>query len=202
MEKVNRQKLLDTRIAQHAQAGEVPRLLLHSCCGPCSSYVLSYLAQYFSISLFFYNPNILPEAEYAERLRTQKQLLAALPVLYPVTLIEGAYEPERFLQAVSGLESEPEGGARCAACFRLRLEETARLAKAEGFDYFSTTLSVSPHKDADILADINSAFAEAYEIKTLPADFKKREGYLKSIQLSKAYGLYRQEYCGCPFSRI
>jgi len=197
----NRQKQLEALIARHTAAGEVPSLLLHSCCGPCSSYVLDYLSQFFRITLFFYNPNILPADEYAERLRTQKQLLAALPTAHPVALIEGAYEPDRFLSAVQGLEHEPEGGARCAECFRLRLGETAQLAKAQGFDYFSTTLSVSPHKNADVLAAISDGLVETHNIPALPADFKKRGGYQKSVALARKYGLYRQDYCGCPFSR-
>ena len=199
---INYQKQLDSLITQHTSAGETPSLLLHSCCGPCSSYVLSYLAQYFHITLFFYNPNILPEAEYQQRLQTQKQLLAALPTARPVALVEGAYEPSRFLTAIQGLEHDPEGGRRCEVCFRLRLDETARTAKALGCDYFSTTLSVSPHKNAQVLAAVSVELAEAHGIKTLPADYKKRGGYPKSIELSRAYGLYRQDYCGCPFSQL
>ena len=200
MGQINRQKLLDGLLARHAAAGETPSLLLHSCCGPCASYVLDYLAAHFRITLLYYNPNILPEAEYAKRLAAQKRLLAALPVPHPVTLVEGAYEPERFLSAVAGLEQEPEGGARCAVCFRLRLGETARLAAEYGCDYFGTTLSVSPHKNADVLADIANECAALYGVPALPADFKKRDGYRRSVALAKEYDLYRQDTCGCPFS--
>ena len=196
------QKQLNLLIERHNKEGEVPSLLLHSCCGPCSAYVLEYLSQYFDITLLYYNPNILPVEEYQKRLAAQKQLLEALPTPRPVKMIEGAYEPERFLSAVKGFEGEPEGGSRCTVCFRLRLEEAARLAKELGFSYFSTTLSVSPHKNADTLADICENLSDAYDVKALPANFKKRGGYQRSVQLARSYNLYRQEYCGCPFSMI
>ncbi|MDR2933445.1 MAG: epoxyqueuosine reductase QueH [Oscillospiraceae bacterium] len=197
--RVHYQKKLDDLLACLPAAG-VPSLLLHSCCGPCSSYVLEYLAPHFDIDLFYYNPNIIPEAEYQKRLDTQKQLLKAMPFARPVKLIEGGYEPERFLAAVRGLEDEPEGGRRCAVCFRLRLDETARTAKALGCAYFSTTLSVSPHKNADTLAEIAAQISRERGIEALPADFKKRGGYQRSIALAREYGLYRQNSCGCPYS--
>ena len=196
----NYQKQLERLIEKHALAGEVPHLLLHSCCGPCSSYVLEYLAQHFKITLFYYNPNIMPEEEYQRRLNTQKQLLGLLSVKHPVTLIEGAYEPEAFLLQVKGLEDQPEGAGRCAVCFNLRLEKSARLAKELGCAYFCTTLSVSPHKNAQVLGQIASQVSDIYAVAALPADFKKKGGYQRSIVLAKQYGLYRQEYCGCPFS--
>lgn len=196
MEKINFQKKLDALIDGLA-AGERPRLLLQACCGPCSSYVLEYLTQYFDVTLLYYNPNIRPEAEYEKRLAALKELLEKMPTASPVRLSEPGWRGEEFMSAVRGLENEPEGGARCAVCFRLRLEETARLAAAEGYDFFGTTLTVSPHKDAQLLNAIGSALERAYGVRWLPSDFKKRDGYLRSIRLSKEYGIYRQEYCGC-----
>ena len=192
--KENYQKKLDTLLAG---LDGVPRLLLQSCCGPCSSYVLEYLTAYFDVTLLYYNPNIRPEAEYERRLATQKQLLATMPLARPVTLMETGWRGEEFETAARGLENEPEGGARCTRCFMLRLEETARQAAMGGFDYFGTTLTVSPHKDAPLLNEIGEALSMRYGVNWLPSDFKKRGGYLRSIQLSKQYGLYRQEYCGC-----
>lgn len=175
-----------------------PTLLLHSCCGPCSSYVLEYLTQYFDVTLLYYNPNIQPEAEYEKRLATQRELLVHFP---GVRLMSCAYDGPAFDAAAAGLESEPEGGARCTRCFLLRLEETARRAADGGFDFFCTTLSVSPHKDAERLNRIGEALAERYAVRWLPSDFKKRNGYLRSIQLAKEFNLYRQTDCGCRFSR-
>ncbi|MCD8115933.1 MAG: epoxyqueuosine reductase QueH, partial [Oscillospiraceae bacterium] len=168
-------------------------------CGPCSSYVLEYTTQYFDVTLLFYNPNIRPEAEYDRRLATLKQLLAAMPMEHPPALREPGWQGQRFEQAVRGMEDLPEGGARCAVCFRLRLEETARQAAEGGFDYFGTTLTVSPHKNAPLINQIGEALAQKYGVRWLPSDFKKRNGYLRSIQLSREYGLYRQEYCGCGY---
>ncbi len=194
MEKVNYQKELDALI--DGLAGR-PRLLLQACCGPCSSYVLEYLTAYFDVTVLFYNPNIRPEAEYEKRLVTLKQLLAAMPMDHPPALIEPGWRGEAFLAAARGLEAEPEGGARCAVCFRLRLAETARMAAEGGYDFFGTTLTVSPHKNVPLINDIGFALQEEYGVRWLPSDFKKRNGYLRSIQLSREYGLYRQEYCGC-----
>lgn len=174
-----------------------PSLLLHSCCGPCSSYVTEYLAKYFDIYLFFFNPNIYPESEYIRRLDTQSKWLAETNY---AKLIEGDYDHKSFLDAVKGLENEPEGGARCTKCFILRLEETARLASLGGYDYFGTTLTVSPHKNAELINNLGEGLAEKYSVKWLPSDFKKREGYKRSIELSREYELYRQNYCGCEFS--
>ena len=199
--KQNCQKQLEQLIEEYTQAGKTPSLLLHSCCGPCSSYVLEYLCEHFAATLYYYNPNIAPPEEYAKRLATQKQLLDALPVKNPVTLIEGEYEPTVFAAAVSGAPAEPEGGARCAACFRLRLQKTAALAQQLGSDYFTTTLSVSPYKNADTLAQICAELAEEYGVSWLPSDFKKCGGYQRSIALSRKYGLYRQDFCGCPYSK-
>ncbi len=181
-----------------AGLGEVrPSLLMHSCCGPCSSYVLEYLTQYFDITLLFYGPNIQPREEYELRLSHQRRVLEHIPV----KILECDYEGEAFDEAVRGLEAEPEGGGRCTVCFRLRLEETARRALEGGYDYFCSTLSVSPHKDAQRINAIGLRLAETYGVKWLPSDFKKRGGYQRSIALSKEYGLYRQDYCGCLFSQ-
>ncbi|MCD8087183.1 MAG: epoxyqueuosine reductase QueH [Oscillospiraceae bacterium] len=176
-----------------------PRLLLQSCCGPCSSYVLEYITQYFDVTLLFYNPNIRPEAEYDRRFATLKQLLSAMPMEHPPTLREQDWQGPVFEQAVRGMESLPEGGARCTVCFQLRLEETAKQAAEASFDYFGTTLTVSPHKNAPLINQIGEGLGQKYGVKWLPSDFKKRNGYLRSIQLSKEYGLYRQEYCGCGY---
>lgn len=173
-----------------------PRLLLHSCCGPCSSYVLEYLSDYFDITLFFYNPNIQPAEEYEKRLSAQKQLLERAKYKNPVVFLAGEYEPQRFFEAVKGLENCREGGARCEKCFELRLSKAAEIAKKGGFDYFATTLTVSPHKNAVLINEIGGRYQNY-----LPSDFKKREGYKRSIILSKEYELYRQGYCGCIFSK-
>lgn len=175
-----------------------PTLLLHSCCGPCSSYVLEYLTRYFDVTLLYYNPNIQPEAEYEKRLATQRELLTHFP---EVRLMDCAYDGSAFDAAAAGFEDEPEGGARCTRCFLLRMEETARRAAAGGFDFFCTTLSVSPHKDAERINRIGDALAARYAVRWLPSDFKKRNGYLRSTQLAWEFGLYRQADCGCEFSR-
>ncbi len=194
MEKRNYQKELD---ALTSGLKDRPRLLLQACCGPCSSYVLEYMTRYFDVTVLFYNPNIRPEAEYEKRLATLKQLLDRMPMEHAPALWEPGWRGEEFLTAVRGLEHEPEGGARCAVCFRLRLEETAKIAAERGFAWFGTTLTVSPHKNAEVINRIGESLGEKYGVVWLPSDFKKRNGYLRSIQLSKEYGLYRQEYCGC-----
>lgn len=181
-------------------AYHVPRLLLHSCCAPCSSYVLEYLSQHFEITVLYYNPNIFPEEEYRKRVEEQKRLIAALPVKYPVSFAEGRYLPEEFFAVAKGLEDVPEGGERCRKCFRLRLEETARLAAEGKYDYYTTTLSISPLKNAQALNEIGQELAAVYEVPYLPSDFKKRGGYQRSIELSREYELYRQNFCGCVYS--
>lgn len=175
-----------------------PRLLLHSCCGPCSSYVLEYLTRYFEVFLSYYNPNIQPRAEYDLRLENQLKVLERIP---GVTLVPCGYGGGAYDEAVRGLEDEPEGGARCTECFKLRLDFAAREAKRLGCDYFATTLTVSPHKDAQRINAIGEALAGKYGVKWLPGDFKKRDGYKRSIELSREFGLYRQNYCGCLFSK-
>ena len=175
-----------------------PRLLLHSCCGPCSSYVLEYLTRYFEVFLSYYNPNIQPRAEYDLRLENQLKVLERIP---GVTLVPCGYDGGAYDEAVRGLEDEPEGGARCTECFKLRLDFAAREAKRLGCDYFATTLTVSPHKDAQRINAIGEALAGKYGVKWLPGDFKKRDGYKRSIELSREFGLYRQNYCGCLYSK-
>ena len=175
-----------------------PRLLLHSCCGPCSSYVLEYLTRYFEVFLSYYNPNIQPREEYDLRLENQLCVLGRIP---GVTLVPCGYDGGAYDEAVRGLEDEPEGGARCTECFKLRLDFAAREAKRLGCDYFATTLTVSPHKDAQRINAIGEALAGKYGVKWLPGDFKKRDGYKRSIELSREFGLYRQNYCGCLFSK-
>ena len=171
--------------------GRRPRLLLHACCGPCSSAVLEQLSQYFDITILYYNPNIWPAEEYHRREEELERFVAQAHPL-GVTVVEDRYDPQEFYDAARGLEDEPERGARCTACYRLRMRRAAQYAAEHGFDWFTTTLSISPHKDA---ARINQ-----YGVPHLPSDFKKKNGYLRSLQLSAEYGLYRQDYCGCVFS--
>lgn len=201
MNKTNYQSLLDDIIRRHAAAGEVPTLMLHSCCAPCSSYTLEYLSRYFRITVLYYNPNIAPESEYRHRVDEQRRLISEMATEHPVTFEEGMYRPETFYRAARGMEGEPEGGARCMMCYRLRMEEAARMAAERGFDYFTTTLSISPLKRADKINEIGEELAAKYGVKHLPSDFKKRGGYLRSIELSRIHGLYRQNFCGCVFSK-
>jgi len=182
------------------KTGSRPKLLLHSCCGPCSSYVLEYMTQYFDIGLFYFNPNIWPEEEYEKRRSEQLRLLKEAHFAAGVIVMDSEYDQQQFYDAVRGYENEPERGARCTECFRLRLTETAKAAKANGFDYFTTTLTVSPHKDSQILNKLGESIAAEYGIAYLCSDFKKRKGFDRSLELSEEYSLYRQEYCGCVFS--
>lgn len=176
-------------------------LFLHCCCAPCSSYVLEYLHPHFSITAFFYNPNITEWEEYKKRKEEWQRYLACVPFGKAVRCLDADHEPERFLQAARGYEREPERGGRCERCFRLRLQKTAELAAEYGADYFCTTLSISPHKDAALLMEIGEELAERYGVSYLPSDFKKRNGYKRSIELSRMFNLYRQDYCGCIFSK-
>ncbi len=180
---------------------EKPRLLLHACCAPCSSYVLEYLAQYFDITLFFYNPNISPAEEYSFRAEELERLVGEMPLPSSVKIIQGRYEPSEFYAMAKGLEELAEGAERCKRCYRLRLHETAAVAKEHGFDYFCTTLSISPYKNAEWLNSIGIEEGEAVGVTWLLSDFKKKNGYKRSCELSEIYKLYRQNYCGCEFSR-
>lgn len=201
MNQRNYQKELDSVIAGLEEQGKVPRLLLHSCCAPCSSYVLEYLSRYFEITVYFYNPNIDQPEEYKRRVKEQQRLIASMDFIHPVTLETGAYEPEEFHRIVRGLEKEPEGGARCFKCYELRLQEAAKVAQAGRFDYFTTTLSISPLKNAEKLNEIGEKLAKEYRVAYLSSDFKKKNGYKRSVELSEKYNLYRQDYCGCIYSQ-
>lgn len=194
-------KILQEIITKAEQGGRIPTLLLHSCCAPCSSYVLEYLSNYFLITIFYYNPNISEENEYQKRVAEQKRLIGELPVKNPVAFLEGNYNPQDFFDAVKGLEQLGERSARCYACYRLRLEQAARMAGQKGFDYFTTTLSISPYKNADWLNEIGERLQQEYGVNYLYADFKKKNGYKRSIELSEKYHLYRQDFCGCSFSK-
>lgn len=197
---MNYQKELDRLLERLKSEGRVPRLLLHSCCAPCSSYVLEYLNRYFEITVFYYNPNIYPESEYTKRIWEQQELISRMPFLHPVSFLAGPYDQERFYEMARGLEHVKEGGERCLKCYELRLSEAARMAVKTEADYFTTTLSISPLKNADRLNEIGMRLGEEYGVPYLPSDFKKKNGYKRSIELSREYDLYRQDYCGCEFS--
>ena len=224
----NYQKELDKIIEGFgADEKNAPTLFLHSCCAPCSSYVLEYLRQYFRITVFYYNPNITENEEYRKRAAEQKRLIAVYNEAvsdapesrnadlqkektgaagggsrgYRIRIVEGDYEPGQFFELAGGLEECPEGGERCFACYELRLRETVKRAQAGKYDYFTTTLSISPLKNAAKLNEIGERLAAEYGVAWLPSDFKKKDGYKRSIELSREYGLYRQDYCGCVYSR-
>lgn len=201
MNKINYQNELDKIIEKNISEGKIPSLLLHACCAPCSSYCLEYLSRYFNITVFYFNPNISLKEEYEYRLNEEKRLISLMDFVNPVRIIEGEYKPKNFYDAVKGLEDEPEGGKRCVECFRLRLEASAQKAKELGADYFTTTLTISPLKNAGLLNNIGAQYAEKYGVNWLYSDFKKKEGYKRSIALSREYSLYRQNYCGCIFSK-
>lgn len=197
---MNYQKELDRLLERLKSEERVPRLLLHSCCAPCSSYVLEYLNRYFEITVFYYNPNIYPESEYTKRIWEQQELISRMPFLHPVSFLAGPYDQERFYEMARGLEHVKEGGERCLKCYELRLSEAARMAVKTEADYFTTTLSISPLKNSDRLNEIGMRLGEEYGVLYLPSDFKKKNGYKRSIELSREYDLYRQDYCGCEFS--
>ena len=198
---INFQKELDKLINRLQEQGEIPTLLLHSCCAPCSSYVIEYLSQYFHVTVFYYNPNISELEEYKKRVKEQKRLISEFPAKYNVDFLEGTYDNENYNKMILGLEDCKEGGERCFICYDMRLRETAKVAKAGGFDYFTTTLSISPLKNSAKLNEIGHNLGIEYGIEYLLSDFKKKEGYKRSIELSKEYDLYRQNYCGCIFSK-
>lgn len=200
MNKINYQNELDKTLSDIERAGTTPSLLLHSCCAPCSSYVLEYLSRYFKITVFYYNPNIYPEEEFYKRRSEQERFISQLPTKNPISFIGTEHMSEEFYKAVKGLEHIREGGERCFACYRLRLEESAMAARDMGADYFTTTLSISPMKNARKLNEIGGELEEKYGVKYLFSDFKKRNGYKRSTELSREYGIYRQNYCGCVFS--
>ncbi|MDD6023789.1 MAG: epoxyqueuosine reductase QueH [Oscillospiraceae bacterium] len=200
MNKVNYQRKTERAIQRLCAEGRRPRLLLHACCAPCSSYVLEYLSEYFDLTIFFCNPNITNPAEYCKRLDELRRLCREAPFCRGIEVVEDSVSSGVFLAAVSGLEAEPEGGKRCGECFRLRLSRTAEYARTHGFPLFATTLTVSPHKDAERINLIGQEIAGTCGPEYLPSDFKKRGGYERSLALSAEYGLYRQSFCGCAFS--
>ena len=194
---------MEREIQRFEKEGRVPRLLLHSCCGPCSTACMERLTEHFDVTVFYYNPNIYPEEEYLHRVAEQERLIAAFPHTHPLHFMAGEYHPEDFYSAVKGLEKEPEGGARCIRCFELRLRATMEAAREGGFDYFTTTLSISPLKNSEDLNRVGEALAqemETHDLRYLVSDFKKKNGYARSCELSAEYGMYRQDYCGCVFS--
>lgn len=214
--RINYQLILDRTIENitsdmnNVTPEQAPKLLIHSCCAPCSSYVLEYLSQYFRITVVYYNPNIFPAEEYNYRINEQQRLINILnnanisdgSAKQHIDFISTPYTPEDFYSVAKGLENEPEGGARCTECFRVRLTYAAELAKKGGFDYFTTTLSISPMKNAPLLNELGMAIGDKYGVKYLQSDFKKRNGYKRSVELSHEYGLYRQDYCGCIYSKL
>ena len=201
MNKVNYSLKTEEIIKNNKREQIMPSLLLHACCAPCSSACLEYLNEIFNITIFYYNPNISPKEEFEKRLNEEKRLVSEMPLSGEIKVIDGEYNYDEFLETVKGLEGVPEGGERCFRCYRLRLEKTAALAKEKGFDYFCTTLSISPLKNSQKINEIGEAMAKDYGVKWLPSDFKKKNGYKRSIELSKQYDLYRQNFCGCVFSK-
>lgn len=201
MNKINFQNELDKLICGLEKEKKTPSLLLHACCAPCSSYCLEYLSDYFKITVLFYNPNIDDDDEYELRKQEEIRLIKEMHFHNPVSFLDIDHEKEKFLSLVKGLEKEKEGGARCVVCFGLRLEKSAEIAAEKGFDYFTTSLTISPLKNASLLNEIGQAKGEKYNVSFLPSDFKKKEGYKRSIELSNEHNLYRQNYCGCSFSK-
>lgn len=203
MNKTNYQLLLDKTIdkIKNEKREKPPRLLIHACCAPCSSYVIEYLSEYFDVTLYFYNPNITPYEEFAFRAEELKRLLEEMPTNSKISLFVEKYNSDEFYNYVKGMENYPEGGPRCKVCYEQRLRKTAEFALKEGFEYFTTTLSISPYKNSHWLNEIGGRLAEEYGVDYLFSDFKKKNGYKRSIELSKEYSLYRQDYCGCEFSK-
>lgn len=205
MNRTNYQKQLEEVLKRMKEEGKRKRLLLHACCAPCSSYCLEYLREAFALTVFFYNPNLTEQEEYRRRVEEEKRLIALMngqEGSSQIEILEGRYEPERFLEVARGLETCKEGGERCVRCFALRLGETARVAAEDGFDFFTTSLTISPLKNSALLNRIGAQEGERYGVRFLPSDFKKNNGYLRSTQLSRLYGLYRQNYCGCIYSKV
>ena len=200
-ENMNFQQKLDKKLVEITGLHKTPNLLLHVCCAPCSSYVLEYLSNYFQITLFFYNPNIAPKEEFDKRVIEIERFVSEFPVKHPVKIEIGDYHPEEFFAMAKGMEEEPEGGKRCYYCYEQRLRRTAEKCKQDGYDYFTTTLSISPYKHAEWLNEIGEYQAKLHGVSYLVSDFKKKDGYRRSIELSKQYQLYRQDYCGCVFSK-
>ncbi len=201
MNKINYQKKLENIIERNKREDILPSLLLHSCCAPCSSYTIEYLSDYFKISVLYYNPNISPREEYEKRKAEQIRLIQSMPVKNDVNFADCDYDCNEFFKIAKGYEDCREGGERCFRCYEQRLRRTAQEAQKGGYDYFCTTLSISPLKNAQKINEIGERLSEEYGVLWLPSDFKKREGYKRSIELSKEYNLYRQNFCGCVYSR-
>jgi len=201
MNKVNYHQKMMEMIEQHCREGKAPRLLLHSCCAPCSSYCLELLSQYFEVTVFYYNPNIYPPEEYTMRVAEQDRFVQEFPAKHKISFVEGSYDTEKFYAMAKGMESINEGGERCFACYELRLRESAEYAKEHGFDFFTTTLSISPLKNADKLNEIGAKLEAEYGVNYLYSDFKKKNGYKRSTEISNEYDMYRQYYCGCVYSK-
>lgn len=202
MPKLNYNLEMEREISRLKKEGKRPTLVLHSCCAPCSSAVLERLHEDFRLVVFYYNPNISPEAEFRHRAEEQKRLVAAMPLSDDTCVVEGEYDPQRFYELVRGHEDDPEGGARCGICFEMRLRKTAEYARSIGAEYFTTTLSISPLKNAQRLNELGSAIASEFGLHYLLSDFKKKDGYRRSCVLSEEYGLYRQDFCGCVYSKL
>lgn len=200
--KTNYQIEMEKIIAYEQSNNHIPSLLLHSCCAPCSSYVLETLSDYFKITIFYYNPNIYPECEYIKRKEEEKRFISEFKTKYKVDFLDCDYDSTSFYDTVKGMEHLKEGSIRCYKCYELRLDKTARTAKEKGFDYFGTTLSISPYKNSEWINEIGINLENKYNINYLKADFKKKNGYKRSIELSSIYNLYRQDYCGCIYSQI
>ena len=199
-EKINYQNKMEEIIKVNHSGGKTPSLLLHCCCGPCSSYVLDYLSEFFSITVLYYNPNIYPEKEYYFREEEQEKLIAKMEVKNHISFMRARFDPQEYYRAIKGHEKDREGGERCHICYELRLMETARIAKEEGFDFFTTTLSISPHKNSQVLNKLGGKVGEEVGVAYLYSDFKKKNGFKKSVDLTCKYDMYRQDYCGCVFS--
>ncbi len=200
LQKINYQKKLEEILEKESQNGNTPKLLLHSCCAPCSTYVLEYLTQHFDVSVLYYNPNIHPSEEFYKREAEQQRYIDLVEKVNKIELIKTDYNPKEYFTAVKGHELDKEGGPRCGICFELRLDYAAQFAKDHGFDYFTTTLSISPHKDAQLINSIGERLEKKYDMKYLYADFKKKNGFKRSLELCNKFDIYRQNYCGCVFS--
>ena len=201
MNQRNYQREMEGVLRENQEQNRIPTLLLHSCCAPCSSYVLEYLSEYFFITVYYYNPNIYPDEEYRKRVAEQQEFIRRFPMKHEVKFVEGRFDKERFYEMAKGYEDCKEGGERCFRCYELRLREAAEAAEAHGMDYFTTTLSISPLKNAAWLNEIGEKLSKEYGILYLNSDFKKKNGYKRSVELSEEYGMYRQYYCGCVYSK-
>ena len=198
---MNYQKLLDLKLEEIKKSGKIPALLLHACCAPCSSYTIEYLSKYFRITIYYYNPNIHPESEYIRRIEELKKFLCEYTPTNSVNFVEENYDPKEYFNSVKGLENLGEKSKRCYNCYKLRMKKSCKYAKENNYDYFTTTLSISPYKVSNWINEIGEELSKKYDINYLYADLKKKNGYKRSLELSKEYNLYRQDYCGCIYSK-